>query len=204
MKHKPEDLPKGRCCNAQQIREHFGRKKGECTWCGEPVGKGRTRWCGDDCVNEFASIYNPGYIRAKVWKRDNGICGGCGRDLKYWVEFALKAKRFAAPDGRDDIVYQPGCSLWDPVVNRRGRKNRKRASRYWKAMFGGGFRMMGRHAGAGRIERLASWEADHIIPVVRGGVGLGLDNIRILCTQCHKKETKRLAAERAKERKKNA
>ncbi len=43
------------------------------------------------------------------------------------------------------------------------------------------------------------WQADHIVPRVRGG-GDDLSNLRTLCTPCHKVETKRLAGERAAER----
>lgn len=44
------------------------------------------------------------------------------------------------------------------------------------------------------------WQADHIVPVVEGGGECGLENIRTLCTPCHKEETaalrKRLTAKR--------
>lgn len=36
------------------------------------------------------------------------------------------------------------------------------------------------------------WEMDHIVPVVDGGGGCGLDNLRTLCTNCHKQETAKL------------
>lgn len=42
-----------------------------------------------------------------------------------------------------------------------------------------------------------SWEADHIVPVVEGGGSCGLENLRTLCTKCHKDETSKLAARRA-------
>jgi 5-methylcytosine-specific restriction endonuclease McrA len=34
------------------------------------------------------------------------------------------------------------------------------------------------------------WQADHIKPIFLGGQGLGLDNIQVLCTDCHKRKTK--------------
>lgn len=43
------------------------------------------------------------------------------------------------------------------------------------------------------------WEADHIREVVRGGTS-ELANLQTLCCPCHKAKTKRLAAERAQER----
>jgi len=42
-----------------------------------------------------------------------------------------------------------------------------------------------------------AWEADHIVPVVEGGGGCGLENIRTLCVPCHRRETAALAARRA-------
>lgn len=42
-----------------------------------------------------------------------------------------------------------------------------------------------------------TWEADHIVPVVEGGGECGLDNYRILCVWCHRKETAELAKRRA-------
>ncbi|WP_185246618.1 HNH endonuclease signature motif containing protein [Chryseobacterium bernardetii] len=34
------------------------------------------------------------------------------------------------------------------------------------------------------------WEADHILPVYKGGGGKGLENYQTLCPYCHKKKTK--------------
>lgn len=45
------------------------------------------------------------------------------------------------------------------------------------------------------------WQADHIIPVVEGGGECTLDNLRSLCTACHKNETAGLARRRAQVRK---
>lgn len=54
-----------------------------------------------------------------------------------------------------------------------------------------------------RRYRKTLWNADHILPVVRGGGQCGLDNYRTLCVTCHKRETAKLAKERAQERKAN-
>ena len=51
----------------------------------------------------------------------------------------------------------------------------------------------GRHVRDGHL-----WQADHIIPVIEGGGSCGLENIRTLCTACHRQETKKLARRRAK------
>ena len=41
------------------------------------------------------------------------------------------------------------------------------------------------------------YQFDHIVPVVEGGGALGTANLRVLCTGCHKQETRALAARRA-------
>jgi 5-methylcytosine-specific restriction endonuclease McrA len=44
------------------------------------------------------------------------------------------------------------------------------------------------------------WEMDHIVPVVEGGGGCGLGNLRTLCLACHRAETAELARRRARKR----
>ncbi len=42
-----------------------------------------------------------------------------------------------------------------------------------------------------------AWQADHIVPVYRGGGRCGLENLRTLCTPCHADVTKQQAKDRA-------
>jgi 5-methylcytosine-specific restriction enzyme A len=46
-----------------------------------------------------------------------------------------------------------------------------------------------------RTRRL--WDIDHIVPVVEGGGSCGPENLRTLCTRCHRKVTTELAGKRA-------
>jgi len=48
--------------------------------------------------------------------------------------------------------------------------------------------------------RSTLWEVDHTIPVIEGGGSCGLENLRSLCWKCHRKETAKLAARRARRR----
>ena len=52
------------------------------------------------------------------------------------------------------------------------------------------------------ICRKPGTEIDHIIPVVEGGGCCGLDNLRTLCTQCHREETNKLMQRRREAKKK--
>jgi 5-methylcytosine-specific restriction protein A len=45
------------------------------------------------------------------------------------------------------------------------------------------------------------WQADHINPVIEGGGECTLDNLRTLCTACHREETAALAKRLANKRK---
>lgn len=47
---------------------------------------------------------------------------------------------------------------------------------------------------------LSLFEMDHIVPVIEGGGACGLENLRTLCSVCHRKETAALAARRAEAR----
>ena len=59
-------------------------------------------------------------------------------------------------------------------------------------------------AGTGRKPRSRGtgdlWQADHILPVIEGGGECTLDNLRTLCTGCHREETAALAKRRAEAR----
>ncbi len=37
-----------------------------------------------------------------------------------------------------------------------------------------------------------AWEMDHIVPVIEGGGGCGLENLRTLCIPCHRSVTREL------------
>lgn len=39
-----------------------------------------------------------------------------------------------------------------------------------------------------------NWQADHIIPVFKGGGGCSLDNFQTLCLSCHKEKSRQLYA----------
>lgn len=48
------------------------------------------------------------------------------------------------------------------------------------------------------LRRKRYWEVDHITPVVEGGGSCGLENLRTLCWECHKKATRELGVRRGR------
>jgi 5-methylcytosine-specific restriction protein A len=77
--------------------------KGICRWCGVEVKKPRRNWCSDACVDEYLLRSDPARLREATRKRDNEVCGECGRDclalqekIKKWVNkdpWQQKSKR---------------------------------------------------------------------------------------------------------------
>lgn len=53
-----------------------------CRWCGAAVPDGRFTFCGEACVDEWKLRTDPGYLRARVFERDRGVCALCGIDTE--------------------------------------------------------------------------------------------------------------------------
>lgn len=156
---------------AEDLRRIHNRQKGQCTWCGSPVGKGRSTWCSDACVTAYREEHDWDYIRGRVRDRDKGVCALCGFDteqLQRIIRSALSRQtlRQACLSGYEMHRH---VADWLESVNQ---------NRVWK---------------------WAQWQADHITPRCRGGSN-ELSNLRTLCVACHKVETARLARDRAAER----
>lgn len=146
-------------------------EKGKCRWCGVDVKKPRRCWCSDTCVHEFNIRNDAGYIRWKVYERDRGICVICKLDT---VKF------------KKDF-----CQFFHSIPDRTG----------WNGIniySGLKYKISGCLSGS---FSQTFWEADHIVPVVEGGLEIGMDNLRTLCRFCHKAETAKLAARLAEKRK---
>lgn len=125
-----------------------------CRWCGKGVKPPRRTMCSPECAHEIKIRCNNKYMRACLFKRDNGICKICNIDTKNIAKLALKMEN----SEKEQYLNSLNISL-------------KR--KLWKRKFGGGL-----------------WDADHIIPVKKGGGSCGLENLRTLCISCHKIVTK--------------
>lgn len=172
--------------SASDLRKRLDRPKRHCTWCGEPVGKGRRTWCSDDCYREFASRCDPQAIRRQVGERDNGVCCECGLDTEWLRRIIVRATR---------IGIASSGPQWPCPVNRNGRRNMRRRTR--AKLIVEGMRSRGFKLHRHWADRQHLWEADHIVPVIEGGGLTGIDNFRTLCLACHKRASADLAARRA-------
>jgi 5-methylcytosine-specific restriction enzyme A len=142
-----------------------------CRWCGSIVTPPRRTFCSDNCVAAFKEEVDFSHARHQVFARDRGICAACGANT-------LKIRRILS-GLHHGFFYEDKKHI--------GNLNAWR----WYA----------EHLRVGRNRAFSGdlWDADHIVEVVRGGTNK-LENLQTLCVSCHKEKTKRLAQERAKER----
>ena len=153
-------LRKFRTLNAATLRKMLDRAKGECTWCGDPVPKGRRTWCSTSCLEQFNLRCTTAGILGFVQKRDRSRCQACGRCTKQaQIEFntALRLAPWHADGGWRKPLYH----------------KRKRALMKSFGWGGGGW-----------------GQADHIVPVAEGGGLTGPENFQWLCGACHAAKTK--------------
>jgi 5-methylcytosine-specific restriction protein A len=159
-----------------------------CTWCLQPVGGRRQCWCSDECVEAWRVIHDWTAMRYRVENRDGGICRNCKRDTfkaRLLYQHVLRHAWHLYDGRRWHPGFFPGAPLGGERVAR------------WRA-FAQTLKVAYGLAESQHPDR-NWWEADHIHERVRGGKN-NLENLRTLCLRCHKAETKRLARERADER----
>lgn len=153
-----------------------------CRWCKGAVPAGRFSWCGPACVDDYKDRYDAVHQRRQVEKRDKGVCASCQLDTE---AFRVELKRLyhaAVPEDRyihaTLMGKQSSCLEF---LARHGMSIRD---------------VKFNHRGLGGF-----WQADHTIPVIEGGGGTHWNDLRTLCSACHRRETKALAARRAQQRK---
>ena len=153
-------------------------KRSICRWCGKICPKRRRSWCSDECASEFNIRSSPGKLRSAVYKRDRGVCAACGLNTntllrRRWVKERVKRpnSRNAATKKRYHTLLRSARKMWREEMISLGFPTNK-----------------------------SPWQADHVLPVSRGGGACGLDNVQTLCYPCHAKKTARENAEWTAER----
>lgn len=165
-------LPSGPTPTARKIRLPYRRDaegRPLCRWCGVVVEPPRLWWCSDGCVGQYRERYDSAYQRKLVLARDHGICQGCGLDCVALAREVGRLYRVSGEEAAKQRLIESGLRPTD-------------------------LRFKGR-----RKDRLRPlWDADHIVPVVEGGGGVGPDGLRTLCKECHRAVTRELMARRKK------
>lgn len=135
-------------------------------------------FCSSDCEQKYILKSSSGAMRRGVFSRDRGICSRCTLDCTAMIRRLQAIER-----GTRRWKERRRCLLereYPDFVERAGEKS---------------VRLLVERAMPGH-----AWQADHIVPVYQGGGQCDLDNLRTLCTVCHKEVTKAQAKQRAAER----
>lgn len=168
--------------NAKRLlRQHTGHrymsldllKKDEynnCAWCEdvEVTGK-RRKYCSDNCSMSADIHCYPQSPTAKLWRFvhvQGCACASCG--VSFEDQIRAKVKRRI-----DDRILNAERGLvynWDKIDSPVS------------------LHFLGNNTGD-------ELQVDHIIPISRGGVGVGIDNVQVLCVNCHKAKTAREAGD---------
>lgn len=168
----PEKLPRG--VNGRAL----------CRQCRTETKPPRRTFCSDECVERWKERTDVGFQRLQVWKRDGGVCRLCGLDIQRLMtrvdqlETKLRFRESSWP------LRPPRTRM---IAFQRRRRLREILVR------------MGFAKAKGLLPHL--WEMDHIVPVVRGGGGCDLSNLRVLCRPCHRTVTRELKQALAAEKK---
>nr|BFD33471.1 hypothetical protein GTC16762_30900 [Pigmentibacter ruber] len=132
-----------------------GKKLSRCRWCNSEIFGRRRSFCSDACVHEHKLRSDVGYMRKAVFERDNGVCSLCKRDCEQLRKDALEILK---SNYEDAVKFLKDFGYPERRI-KSFIKNKEK-----------GF---------------ALWDADHIIPVTRGGGGCSLEGMRTLCVPCH-------------------
>lgn len=142
-----------------------------CRGCGGDIPPKRQTWCSLSCKKKF----DPFYVKQAVRERCGDRCETCAKDCSRKAGHAHQQRHPAQPH------YERDCKLVYPYdfqafLNHPLYRAYSEAVKEWK-------------------RAAPNAEFDHIIPHSEGGKFV-LENIRLLCTACHKARTKAWHAER--------
>lgn len=163
-----------RSVSAASLRRALNRPKHHCTWCGKPVSRRRKTWCSQACIDAFMER-QPGVCAKRTIQRDRGVCQLCRLDT-YRIRALLV--RLYLLSVKDPCWY----AVWRSYMLLLNRK---------------GFFLKLQHP-----YELELAQADHILPVCRGGGLCDISGYRTLCVPCHVRITKTLNRAISREKRK--
>lgn len=136
-------------------------RDGKCAWCEAALVKRRSgKYCSTDC-NQSA-LFN---------------CYPQHASSKLFILIELQGCKCAGcGDSYRILIQRRVHKLWEQqrkYVKTWLKKDHVGPITYWQ---------IGNNTGE-------LWHVDHIVPIYKGGSGIGLKNVQVLCVPCHKKKT---------------
>ncbi|KAI0243026.1 DNA annealing helicase and endonuclease ZRANB3 [Lamellibrachia satsuma] len=128
----------------------------------------QTRFCCRDCMQQYWMKTSRQYSVQQVFEAEHGVCQLCQVDAH---EFFLRVKNCSSLAKRAQLIQESCYKVLKKDVKDRMLKQPQ------KGLF---------------------WNVDHITPVADGGGECDIDNLRTLCTVCHRDVTTQQNKERAK------
>jgi 5-methylcytosine-specific restriction endonuclease McrA len=139
-----------------------------CAWCNSnPIQKGRRKYCSPDCLFSAETYCRPQSPQTKAWlfiHRQSCACSACGLSFEDQVIRRIQRK---LDDHREAEKH---WKLWNPK-----KPYPFHNVTYYSVGYGTG----------------EQWEVDHVVPLHKGGIGIGLENVQVICTKCHRRKSGR-------------
>ena len=141
-------------------------------------------FCSKPCYDKYAACSSSSIARRELFSLEKGVCQECGLDCEDLCRRLQAYHRKTVDSGNQS-----------EVLEKRSAVLKARAPAFFERGFAAVRARLLQSPAAGH-----AWQADHILPVFRGGGMLGLENLRTLCTTCHLKVTKKQATWRKNQR----
>ena len=139
-----------------------------CLWCGSKrFKKGRRRYCREDCTDSATAYCFPHSVSSKAFvfvELQGCNCKFCGENFEDLIDAFIPKE-----------------------VERRRRRNKegpKLFSQFTPLPLHVDFFAIGNHISS-------QFDLDHVVPIHKGGAGIGFDNVQVICKKCHKIKTAR-------------
>lgn len=136
---------------------------GKCVWCNSsPIIPPRKRYCSDKCPQSGLMFCNPQNPDVKAWllvQMQGGACSFCGIDWE--DELVKRIQDWYRHNEHRKQYFNGNDKFQDTRVT------------YFQIGYGTG----------------ELWEVDHIVPIHKGGMGVGFDNVQVICKACHRSKT---------------
>lgn len=160
-----------------------------CNTCGRAaVKREKNLFCSKQCRQSFSVKYSRDAIRKMAFERDRGVCAETGIDCRQLEYIRSQAHNPLSLHMAGPIVEKKRGKKPVIVVARRTAEQADAIKRRWQNLWNAKILRLNIPQ---RLWKSGSlWQADHIVPVYRGGGACDIRNIQTLCWKSHIEKTR--------------